>query len=213
MKKKIVVLLCIFLLFNIITVYAGSALYGYYHDFVKIKVQVDGQEVESDVPAFIADDTAVVPLNALIEKLDAIVFWNEEEQTAEILKPNVNILFTANPVFDKDNNTYVVYAPFGKINKSQRYHFSFHVFCEVDNLPQEEVEINVILKDPDGEIVKEGYSQIFDASEENSLQYINFFENIDFTMTGNYSVEVLLKSEITYNEFVKIGEKQILVKK
>lgn len=213
MKKKIVVLLCIFLVFNILTVYASKALYGYYHDYMKIKVEVNGQEVKSEVPGFIIDDTAVIPLRALGDNIDAIVYWNEEEQTAGILQPNVNILFTANPVFDKDNNTYVVYAPFGKINMSQRYHFSFHVFCEVDNLPQEEVEINVILKDTNGEIVKEGYSQIFDASEENSLQYINFFENIDFTMTGKYSVEVLLKSEITDYNFVRIGEKQILVNK
>lgn len=212
MKKKVVGFICLLLLINVITVYAGTAIYGYYLGYEKVKIVIDNKEVNSKVPAFIIEETTVVPLRAISERLDVIVNWNDQEKTAQLLKPNVNMLFTANPVYDKTNQSYVVYSPFGKINKNQRYHFNFHVFCEVDNLPYENVEVKVVLKDPDNEIVQGGYVQSFDATQENSLQYINFFENIDFLKIGNYKVELLLKSNSTNNEFKKIGEKQILVK-
>ncbi|OEF99926.1 hypothetical protein BHF71_07405 [Vulcanibacillus modesticaldus] len=212
MKKKIILLISLIFLFNVVTVYAGSAIYGYFYGYDKVKVFIDGEEVISKVPAFIIDNTTVMPLRAIAESLDVIVTWDDEEQTARLIKPNVNMQFTANPVFDKEKRTYVVYSPFGKIPKNQRYHFSFHVYSEIDNLPYENVQIRVLLKDPDGEVVAEGFAQSFDATEENSLQYINFFQNIDFIKTGNYSVELQLSSESTQNEFVKIGEKLILVK-
>jgi len=119
---------------------------------------------------------------------------------------------TANPVYDKDKKAYVVYSPFGKILNSQRLLFSFHVYSEIDSLPMEEVEVKVELRDPDGEIVQEGYVKAYDATVENSLQYINFFEDIRFDKTGNYHVDLLLKSESTKDEFIKIGQKNILVK-
>jgi len=194
MKKKVLGLISLLLLFNIVTVYAGTAIYGYYLGYEKVKVVVDTKEVDSTVPAIIIEDTTMVPLRAIAERLDVIVNWDSQQKTATLIKPNV------------------VYSPFGKINKNQRYHFNFHVFCEVDNLPFENLEIKVVLKDPDNEIVQNGYVQNFDATEENSLQYINFFENIDFLKTGNYKVELLLKSDSTKNEFKKIGEKQILIK-
>ncbi|MGD9678766.1 MAG: stalk domain-containing protein [Vulcanibacillus sp.] len=212
MKKKVLGLISLLLLFNIVTVYAGTAIYGYYLGYEKVKVVVDTKEVDSTVPAIIIEDTTMVPLRAIAERLDVIVNWDSQLKTATLIKPNVNMLFTANPVYDKANQSYVVYSPFGKINKNQRYHFNFHVFCEVDNLPYENLEIKVVLKDPDNEIVQDGYVQTFDATLENSLQYINFFENIDFLKTGNYKVELLLKSDSTKNEFKKIGEKQILIK-
>lgn len=213
MKKKLIILICFFLLFNVVTVYAGTAIHGYYFGYEKVMVMLDGKEVKSDkVPAFIIDNTTVIPLRAIAERLDVIVTWNKENKTAELIKPNVNMLFTANPVYDKDNKTYVVYSPFGKINKNQRYHFSFHVFCEVDNLPYENVEIKVVLKDPNNKIVQDGIAQPFNASEENSLQYINRFEDVDFIETGNYKVELLLKSKSTDDEFKKIGEKLIIIK-
>lgn len=213
MKKKLVLLICLFLLFNVITVYASTAIYGYYSGYEKVKVTLNGEEVKSDrVPAFIVDKTTVIPLRAVSEKLNVIVSWNDQEKTAELIQPNVNMLFTANPVYDKDSKAYLVYSPFGKITQKQRINFSFHVFCEVDNLPYENVEIKVVLKDPNNKVVQESIAQPFNASEENSLQYINRFENIDFIMTGNYKVELLLKSKSTKDEFQKMGEKRIIVK-
>lgn len=212
MKKKILIILGIILLFNMVTIYAGTALYGYYLGYDKVKILIDGKEVDTEIPGFIIENTTVLPLRVVAKSLDTIVVWNDELKTANIMKPNVNMQFTANPVFDKDKNTYMIYGPFGKISANKRYHFSFHVYTEVDNLPKEVVNIKVVLKDPDGEVVEEGNVQTYDATEENSLQYINFFEEIDFTKTGNYSVEFMIKSESTKDKYLKIGKKLILVK-
>lgn len=200
------------LLFSVANVYAGTSPNGYFQGYEKVRVLVDGKEVDSKVPGFIIDSTTVLPLRAISEKLNVIVKWDDSAKTANLIQPNVNMQFTINPVYDKDKKTYVVYSPFGKISKTQRYHFSFYVYSEVDNLPYENIQVKVVLRDPDGQLIQSGNVQSFDASQENSLQYIHYFDDIDFISTGNYYVELLIKSESTKNEFTKIGEKLILVK-
>lgn len=212
MKKKVIVFLGVLLLFNVVVVYAATGIHGYYLGYEKVKVVVDGEEIKSSVPPLILDNTTMVPLRSIAEKLDVIVKWNEDNQEAILIKPNVNMQFTANPIYDKSKNTYVVYSPFGKIPKDKRSYFTFYVYSEVDNLPRESVQVKVALRDPDGGLVKEGVPLTFDASQENSLQYISSFEDITFLKTGNYYVEFLLKSDSTKNTFTKIGEKNILVK-
>lgn len=213
MKKKIFILIVtVLFLFSVANVYAGTSLYGYFQGYEKVKILIDGKELDSKVPGFIIDNTTVIPLRAVSEKFNVIVKWDDSTKTANLIQPNVNMQFTANPVYDKDKKTYVVYSPFGKIPKSQRYHFSFYVYSEVDNLPYENVQVKVVLRDPEGQLVQSGNVQSFDATQENSLQYIHYFENVDFISTGNYYVELLLKSESTKNEFVRIGEKLIMVK-
>ncbi len=212
MKKKIILLISIALLFNIATVYAGTSIYGYFHSYSIVKVHVNGEKLDSEVPGFIIDNTTVLPMRIVAEALNAIIVWDDENSTANIIKPNVNMQFTANPVYDKEKKTYMIYSPFGKIPSNKRYHFNFHVYTEVDNLPREWIEIKVVLKDPDGQVVQEGNVQLYDATQENSLQYINFFKEVDFVKTGNYYVEFLIKSESTKDTYLKIGEKFILIK-
>lgn len=213
MKKKIFILMLTALfLFSVANVYAETSLYGYFQGYEKVRILIDGKELDSKVPGFIIDNTTVLPLRTVSEKFKVIVKWDDSTKTANLIQPNVNMQFTINPVYDKSKNTYVVYSPFGKISKNQRYHFSFYVYSEVDKLPYENVQVKVVLRDPNGQLVQSGNVQSFDATQENSLQYIHYFENVDFISNGNYYVELLLKSESTNNEFVKIGEKLIMVK-
>jgi hypothetical protein len=212
MKKKLIILVAIFLVLSFTTVYGTTAIYGYFKGNEIVKLKINGNEVVSSVPAVMLEGTTMVPLRAVGENLDVIIGWNGPERTVELIKPNANMLFTANPVYDSVNKSYLVYSPFGKINKTQRYNFSFHVFCEIDSLPYEEIQIMVRLVDPSGAIVSESTKQSYDASRENSLQYISQFENINFTTSGNYKVEALISGPSTTNKFVKIGEKLISVK-
>ncbi len=212
MKKKLILFLVVFLFFNVMTVYGTNALYGYFKGYEIVKVKLGENAIEGSVPAIIMEGSTMVPLRAVSENLGVIVGWDGSNKTVVLTKPNVNMLFTANPVYDKENKSYLVYSPFGKLNKTQRYNFSFHVFCEMDNLPYEEIEIMVQLVDPEGEIVAKSTVQGFDATKENSFQYINLFENINFVLTGNYKVEALISGPSTANEFKKIGEKIIAVK-
>lgn len=212
MKKRIVLMISIVLLLNVATVYAGAAIYGYYQGFEKVKVYVNGTAVTSDVPGFIIEKTTVVPLRVMAEALNAISKWDEEKQTAYLIKPNVNMQFTANSAIYDKNNVIQIYSPFGKIPPNKRGQLTFFVYTEVDSLPREWIEFKLVLKDPDGEMVKETSVQSYNASQENSLQYIDKFEKVDFVKPGNYRVQFLIKSESTKDNYVKIGEKLILVK-
>ncbi|GBF11097.1 stalk domain-containing protein [Tepidibacillus infernus] len=210
MKKRVVIILTMILLFSAVTVYAGNAIYGYFNGYEKVKVLLNGEQMVSKVPGFIIENTTVLPLKTIAESMGAIVYWDEEKSLVKMIKPNVNMQLTANPVLD--NGNYVIYSPFGKIPTNRRSGFNFAVYSEVDNLPNEKIQIKVVLKDPDGKLVEEGETKTFDATNEDSLQYVTPFKNIDFIKTGNYRVEFLLKSEATRGEFLKIGEKLILVK-
>lgn len=215
MKKKVLIVFALFLVFNVVTVYASTALYGYFEGFERVKIIANGKEVNSEIPGFIIDSTTVLPLRAISEAFGVIVTWDKENKVATLIKPNVNMQLTANKISYENEVGYIIYSPFGKIPKNQRYKFSFSVYSEIDNLPHEQVQLKLVLRDPDGEIIKESVEpQSFDAIEENSLQYIDntSFRDITFMKDGNYSVEVLLKSESTFYKFTKIGEKLILVK-
>ncbi len=212
MRKKLIILVVLFLVLGIATVYGTSAIHGYYKGNEIVKVKLDGKELDTSVPAIMMEGNTMVPLRAVGENLDVIVGWNGPERTVELTKPKVNMLFTINPVYDSANKSYVVYSPFGKINKTQRYNFSFYVFCEIDSLPYEEVQIMVRLIDPAGRVISESTKQKYNASRENSLQYINLFENTNFLSLGNYEVEALISGPSTANKFVKIGGKLISVR-
>ncbi len=212
MKKKLIILVILFLVLGVATVYGSNAIHGYYKGNEIVKIKLDGKELNLPVPAMIMDGTTMIPLREVGENLDVLVGWNGSERTVELTKPKVNMLFTANPVYDSANKSYVVYSPFGKINKTQRYNFSFHVFCEIDSLPYEEVQIMVRLIDPAGRVVSESTKQSYDASRENSLQYINLFENINFLSSGNYQVEAFISGPSTSYKFEKIGGKLISVR-
>lgn len=57
-----------------------------------IRVQVDGELVEMDVVPVIEDDRTLVPLRGVLERLGAIVEWNEDERAVEVLADNIAIL-------------------------------------------------------------------------------------------------------------------------
>lgn len=209
MKKKIVILTSIIFLFSVITVNVGNvANAATENNFAK--VMLNGKEVDSKVPVYFIEGTTVLPVRAIAEAIGLISKWESDKQTVQLIKPNVNMLFTT-AVKDNKGNT-MVYSPFGKISQAMRYNFSFYVYSEVDNLPNEKLQIKVVLFDPDGKKVQEGDVESFDATNENSLQYINFFKDITFVKSGTYRVQFLLKSQSTNNEYLKIGEKLIFVK-
>ena len=210
-KRKVAIILSSLLFLSTLTVYAGTGLYGYFYDYEKVKVRVNGQEVYSKVPGFIIDGSTVLPLRAVSEALGAIVKWNNDTRTANLIKPNVNMLFSVNPVQDRNEN-FVIYIPFGKIPQSKRYDFSFYLYSEVDNLPKESVYVKAMIVDPNGSKVAEGAVKSVDASDENSLVYVHPFKNINFDKNGTYKMQFLVKGDSTSNQYLVIGEKSIEVK-
>ncbi len=66
------------------------------YDQNSIKVFVNGQKLAFDVEPFIESSRTLVPIRRIFEALGATVSWNEQTQTATVLKENENISFTIN---------------------------------------------------------------------------------------------------------------------
>ena len=77
-----------------------SNMSGY--DQNSIKVFVNGEKLAFDVEPFIESGRTLVPIRRIFEALGAVVTWDEQTQTATVIKDNDNISFTIN------NNTAVI---------------------------------------------------------------------------------------------------------
>jgi len=67
---------------------------GYDQD--SIKVFVNGEKLAFDVEPFIESGRTLVPIRRIFEAFGATVEWNEQTQTATVMKENENISFTIN---------------------------------------------------------------------------------------------------------------------
>src|SRR5665647_863856 len=72
------------------------------YDQNSIKVFVNGEKLAFDVEPFIESGRTLVPIRRIFEALGAVVTWDEQTQTATVMKENDNISFTIN------NNTAVI---------------------------------------------------------------------------------------------------------
>lgn len=63
---------------------ASDTLYGTYESYPIAKLQIDGTEVETEVPAINLKGTTLVPVRVIAEHLQSKVTWNQEKQTVEI---------------------------------------------------------------------------------------------------------------------------------
>ncbi|MFZ5898441.1 MAG: copper amine oxidase N-terminal domain-containing protein [Bacillota bacterium] len=64
---------------------AYASEWGLYRGFPIVKVNVDGQDIDSDVPAITIDGRALVPLRVISEALGANVNWDPGTKTVTIV--------------------------------------------------------------------------------------------------------------------------------
>lgn len=69
------------------TVFA-NAVNGLYHGKPIVNLIVEGEKVNSKVPAFIMDGTTMVPIRVITETLGMEVGWEQDAYTANIVNPN-----------------------------------------------------------------------------------------------------------------------------
>lgn len=66
------------------------------YDQNSIKIFVNGEKLAFDVEPFIESGRTLVPIRRIFEAFGAVVNWDEQTQTAMIMKENDNISFTIN---------------------------------------------------------------------------------------------------------------------
>ena len=70
----------------------------------KVTVIMDGEEVDSDVPAMIIDDRTMLPFRAILEKFGADVDWNAEYEIITAIKAETILMMRIDkPIMVKTN--------------------------------------------------------------------------------------------------------------
>jgi hypothetical protein len=101
-SKKIIFTLLIniqMIIFIVSPAYADTIKYycnGTWNEYVEeepIKLEIDGENVVSDVMPLIIDDRSLIPIRLVSEKLNAKINWNEENGAAEVLYEDTKIVF------------------------------------------------------------------------------------------------------------------------
>lgn len=84
MNKRTIILVVITLLVTVLSMPVMASLHGVYQGYNVVKVQVNGREVISDVPAINFKGRTLVPIRFVSEALGADVEWNANTSTASI---------------------------------------------------------------------------------------------------------------------------------
>ena len=70
----------------------------------KVTVIMDGEEVDSDVPAMIIDDRTMLPFRAILEEFGADVGWNAEYEIITAIKAETILMMRIDkPIMVKTN--------------------------------------------------------------------------------------------------------------
>ena len=70
----------------------------------KVTVIMDGEEVDSDVPAMIIDDRTMLPFRAILEEFGADVDWNAEYEIITAIKAETILMMRIDkPIMVKTN--------------------------------------------------------------------------------------------------------------
>ncbi|WP_040948510.1 hypothetical protein [Gorillibacterium massiliense] len=198
--KRIAILIFVFTMLFGASVYADS-LWGSYEGFQKVKVRVNGTELnigEKDTPAFSIKGNAVTPLQQTADSLKAVLQWNEATQTADLYKPNVHMFFAKDSAADGS-----LTKPFAKVDKGSN--ISFVTAVQIDNLTFKPKSFRITIEDPDGNQVVEPLTMPIDKPDESF--WFNYLFKVNFSKAGHYTVKFAFENQGAYTV---VSEKTIL---
>ncbi|MBO8171188.1 MAG: hypothetical protein H0Z33_04755 [Bacillaceae bacterium] len=199
MKKKIGLILALMLLIGITTVY-GKPVSGLVFDkYPSIRVNINGESLDSSVPPFVIEGTSVAPVRSLAREMGGFVSY--EDGTVNITKPHVNMIVSAIKN-GEDNRLY----PFMAVKAGQT--LTFKVFVEVAQAPEaEELFFKVVIEDQDGTEQFSSSPSMFTDSRFIFTQKVpefTFEESQDY-----YTVKFLMKTPDS--DYVTVGQNVIYV--
>lgn len=181
---------------------AGSR-WGTYEGYSKVQVNANDQQISSAVPAIMMNGTTMLPLRETASALNSFIKWDDGNQTANIYRPNVNIIVSRKLEQNKTTEITGVSEPFYKVVRDSRNRFPFGVFVQLDSLKTTVNGFRISVLDPSGtELAKtESSNTIYDYLWTSAEFFIKFSE------AGNYTVRFALDVD---GEFVTVGEKVIV---
>ncbi|MFB0847287.1 copper amine oxidase N-terminal domain-containing protein [Paenibacillus oleatilyticus] len=91
MNKKIAFLFAGFMFFaGVVSASSISSINGDYKGNPIVKVFLNGNQINSEVPAMIIDGTTMIPLRSVSESLGTFVLWDDKTYTVNLISPTAN---------------------------------------------------------------------------------------------------------------------------
>jgi hypothetical protein len=195
-RVGVIVLIC----FMLGTAYAYADNQGLFKGFQKVKVMVNSKELSNlSVPGFVIDGKTVLPLRDLADAVNAVVLWDANTQTVNLIRPNAHLLIADS--VGKDT----VKKVFGKVAKGKK-EVDFSVFVQVDGLSEPVSKLKLTVEDPSGTVI-DSYEQKL-VGVDGDFWLVRPFE-VRFTQSGKYTVNLFVQMEKS-EEFAKISSKSIV---
>ncbi|MDF2926870.1 MAG: hypothetical protein K0R57_5784 [Paenibacillaceae bacterium] len=199
--KRVVILTLAFLV-----VAGGAAVassrWGSYEGFSKVQVNVNNEALPAgEVPAFVINGKTVLPLRETTDALHAIIKWDNENQTTNIYKPNVNMI-VAEGLGSKKNTVDNVERPFFKATLGKN--IQVKIFVQVDNLLTSADGFRLSIIDPYGTTV-DSMDGTMPANQD--YLWVTSAFDVKFSAAGNYVVRFAF---LVDGEYKTVGEKLIV---
>jgi hypothetical protein len=195
--KRLIVFVLILALSGTATAFS-SDIYEWYKG-KNVKIMVNGEELDTQgvMIQFENEVKTMLPLRDIANTLQAMVKWDEEEQTVHLYKPNVHISLTTQ---FKDGTL----GTFGKVFHRQK--FDFFIFAQIDSLltPIESLKFEIV--DPLGRMVYE-HEHLLSRQETGDVLWVRSPNiNLEFRQLGDYIVKVYMKLDKN-NNYDLVSEK------
>lgn len=202
--KRILVSVLIAVLFMTVVVFA-SGLHGSFEGLPIVKVTIDGNELNSDVPGVVLNGRTMLPVRAIAEEFGANIKWNSETQTVEIEKSEAQHVETQKPEVqliviyfedycnfdDFDEPLWVLAEPGVNIYNIGTDHY-LAAYFHVGPMPKQVYTYRIALFDPSGDIIKTSASEDF-TIDEYGLHGTLEIDGFDLRVPGNYKLHFQMK--------------------
>lgn len=201
--KKILTIVIFILIMSTCVVFAAS-VNGQFNGFPIANTNIGGKEIKSDVPGIVMKGRTLLPARLLAENLNAIVEWDKDTMTANIIKPEVQLIFV-DYIEEVEGQYWNLANPYCLANKGVMEYFT--VYYEVTNLDKKTVIYKIVVYDTDDKVIDEitGSSNNYDGY---GIAGCEVFQSIPFDKVGNYRVELQM---LHGNDFYTVGTKNLYI--
>lgn len=207
MKKRIIALLVVVTLMLVgATAYAASD----YQGFNIVNVKINGKTLALEVPAINFHGSTMLPLRKVAEALDAQVSWDAATQTANLVKPDINMIICDGVYYgdgkgefkDPDGNAYqnnvIIYNSWNAQSFSKGI-YDLAVMVSADDLNRKGlVEYRTVFEDSDGTALQSVPSSMDFGALTGGFYDTAFFTNIPLNSGNTYKVKFQIKDADGY---------------
>lgn len=206
MKKRLLICSLIAVLaFTIIA--TATAINGTFKDFPVVNILVNGKRIQTEVPAVNFYGKTVLPVRDIAERFNAIVEWDENTWTVDLINFHIDMIFAKDIAKDRNGNESIV-NPFKLMPVGSKN--SFYTYIQLDAVGKGKLTYRIAIIDPDGNVIHttDNYVYMIQTDTIGNFDQIDHYENVPFNKEGIYKFQFQFK----HNEkFKTVYEKELII--